>query len=139
MKKITVYSHECNGTYDMEQYLNSNQRFAITGVYLHGDLQDIVGYDIVYVPINKSIDDITDAKERRTSNYNAILGQLFTGIHNVLVKADGNQYEAKAYVYLDTNHRPEEGGKLRGLIVLPEDTESVEYAIKCYEKQKQYL
>jgi hypothetical protein len=139
MEKVTVYSYEYGGGYDMDQYLNPDQIFTITGVYLHGDLESIVGYDIVYVPILESIDDIIGVPERRLARYNAIATQLPVGIYDVTVKANGSEYEAKAYIYLDTNYSPLEGGKLRGLIVLPEDKDSLAYAVKCYEEKKQCL
>lgn len=139
MEKVTVYSYDYGGGYDMDQYLSPGQMFAITGVYLHGDLESIVGYDIVYVSIPKLTALIEDGPERRITQYNAIAAQLPVGIYDVTVKANGSEYEAKAYIYLDTNYSPLEGGKLRGLIILPEDKDSLAYAVKCYEEKKQFL
>ena len=135
MKNLIVYSHACSSEYDMDTYLEKDHSFASTGIYLHGELESRVGYDIVYVPVQNSIHEIADPKKRTEAYREAILKHIHPGIHDVVVKADGEEHIAKAYVYADTCHN----GRFRGLIVLSEDTESLEYAVKCFETQKQHL
>ena len=135
----TVYSHACNSNLDMDElYLPEGMQWASTGVYLHGELEHQVGYDIVYVPIPDHIADIENQDERLITRCDGIKSQLnYCFAEDVLVKADGKEYQAKAYIYPD-KYKPEEGGRLRGLIVFADDADAVQYAQEVYE-QKPWL
>lgn len=130
----TVFSHECGGDFDMDAaYLPEGHIWGATGLYLHGKLEHLVGYDIVYVPYPESILEIENSQERWQKRTTAIREHISEGVHDVVVKADGKEYKAKAYVY----HNPERDlHALRGLIVLESDEKSVEYAKECYENRK---
>lgn len=139
MKTITVYSHACNSEYDMDSYLPEDKHsWSSTGVYLHGELESLVGYDIVYVPNDAIPSDLSEAngddywKQRYAKVIEAMGGE---GIHNFVVKADGKEYNAIGYVYPNKNRL----SAMRGLIVLESDTQSVEYAKKCYEEKQCFL
>lgn len=136
----TVYSHACNADLDMDElYLPEGMMWASTGVYAHGKLQDEIGYDIIYVPIPEYIFDIEDQDERSSKRYDFIKTQVDECFaEDILVKADGKEYQAKGYIYPD-RYKPTEGGRLRGLIVLADDTEAVQYATEVYTSKRHHL
>jgi phosphatidate phosphatase APP1 len=133
MENLITYSYNYGNHESLDQYLEPNKAFITSGLYLHGELQDIIGYDIALVQIDKDLKEFngkTDEEYFKAIN-NAIKEQIGLGIHNILVKANGEEYQAIAYVYQDRLH-PE---RIKGLIVLPNDTESVEYAEEVYNEE----
>lgn len=138
---ITIYSHSCGAPDSIDQYLPEGKDWSSTGAYLHGELERLIGYDIAYVPIDK-LDYPKSGNvpvELRVKRYNLIVSELPMGINDVVVKANGTEYKAKAFIYRDTFHTPENGGRLRGLIVLENDKESVAYAKQCFSEKKAHL
>lgn len=103
-KHMAVYHSNMQ---EPEGYLNS-----WVGVYLHGELQRKIGWDIVSVP--------KDVPE---------------GIHHVTVVHYEKEYEAVMFIW-----KNKIGPYIyRGYIVLPDDTESVKFAQEKFDKNSQII
>lgn len=96
------------------------------GIYFHGILQALAGYDVAYVQAPDNIVDLEEVKDL-IGHYN-----LVEGISNTVVNIDGAYYPAIAYVW-QTRYR------LRGLVCLADDVESNAYAENMYNSKAGFL
>lgn len=91
---------------------NDEILYPLTGRYLHGELEDINGYDICYC---------NDKEELNIINT--------PGIHNVSVDVFGNILKCVAYIWSDKYTT------IKGLIVLKDNEEDNQYALSKYEER----
>ena len=145
MKTLIAYSHECGNDNSLDSYLKPGEGFVTTGLYLHGELEGLVGYDIVYVPVKKELYDNlvntennADWAEKKALIHKAVLEQIPYGINYITIMADGKEYQAMAYVYEDKYYSgvPD---RLKGLVVLPKDVDGVKAAVEAYTAKTQTL
>jgi len=96
------------------KYLNS--------IYAHGELESILGFDIV------GTDDMIE--------YNSIFKNFKDKVKTIDLKItddNGNIHDVKGYLWMANNKR------ILGLIVLESDIKSVEYAKKKQEIRQGYI
>ena len=134
MKKV-IYSHKHgNDLPKLEEGMFFNY---LSGVYLHGDLEDEVGYDITYVPVN--IEEYYNADKTFTTSSDVWVKtmrdfyKLETGVYPVIIKADGKELEAIAHIWEGTR------APYRGLICLASDEWAMKDAQDKYERRQENL
>jgi hypothetical protein len=91
------------------------------GIYAHGELEEQLGYDVVcprYTELPNHNYILTDIKE--------------DGIYDIIVQKDDLKISARLYYW----YLKDFNGRHRGLCVLPEDTESVQYAENRFNKRE---
>lgn len=119
---LNVYAIE-QGTYN--KYDNGKELTTFSYVYLHGELDDEIGFDIVAIEVDE-LNNLTES-----------------GIYDVnVIKPNGDTVEAKLYFWQVDRVYDFSGNTMkvnRGLIVYSDDTESVEYAKSKFEIRADYL
>lgn len=130
MKNLfTFYGEACGtdslGQYTPEDWDKNQPPFMTTGLYFDSKLEDKIGYDIVY--------------HRYTEEtWNESIALIPKGKYKCCVKANGEEIEAIAYVW-DGRDKGAKYNNLRGFVVLPSDTDAIEYAEKKYAARAQCL
>ena len=133
--KTIIYSHKHgNELPQLEQGMFFNY---LSGVYLHGDLEHKVGYDITYVPVNveefytadKTFSEGAEVWVTTMRNFY----KLETGVYPVIIKADDKEIEAIAHIWEGTR------APYRGLICLASDEWAMKDAQDKYERQQEFL
>ena len=133
--KITYYSHEC-GKDSMPEF--EGMEYNTIGIYCHGELQYLIGYDICYIPINtESVDkiwkDFQSSNDRNQLTLDKFkLYNLPIGKNECTVIADGVTYNAIAFVWEVHNH-------MRGLVCLPNDVEALADAQAKFDKRSENI
>ncbi len=94
--------------------------YCTCGIYFHGQLADIIGTYIAVVPYSEWD--------------NGYILTFDEGEHEVIVKTNSGDIEAIMFYWKDTSI-----GRTRGLICLPSDASSIEYAKKCYTDKRYHL
>ena len=108
MRTIKIYSNESQPPCEV----------TACGIYAHGKLEDKLMHDIIYIPIhdfNQEIGPVIELKEK--------------GIYNVEVAFNDEFIKAKLYYWQamrcgSPNHR--------GLVVLEDDIEAIDYVLDKY-------
>lgn len=135
MEKVIWYSEEY-GSDNMPKPDTGSEFWNINGIYLHGDLENEIGYDICYNQIKTSDYDILSeqyqSKEITYEEYQIRMQKLLgvkIGKYPVTILANGKSYEALAFVW----------GIRRGLVCLVDDEESIAYAKKRFREKAEYI
>jgi len=131
------YSHLC-GEEELMPKLPKGIDYHTTGIYCHGELQNLIGYDICYVPINEKSYDKLWSDYELTNDYHQSkidrvkLFNLPLGKYECEVLANGITYNAIAFVWLTNN-------EVKGLVCLPNDTDSLVDAQNKFNKQASFV
>lgn len=137
LKIASYYTSEANRIANND----SSPRFHFSGVYLHGDVERVCGYDICY-PLNPK--DFPGCVKNVTHKFNDLNGGYYfktypylflDGIFQCIV--DG-QYQCTAFLWYDKDaveNGEDYAHMQRGLVVSNYDDESLEYAKKCYNER----
>lgn len=107
---------------------NADSRLCACGIYAHGELEDILGHDVIYVP-HTGVDDAI----------NFVIPFKECGIFDIEIIHKTEVLKAKLYFWFNIEN-PKSSHKTQcGLCVLQSDKESVKYAAECLNKKKFYI
>jgi hypothetical protein len=139
MKKIW-YSQECDS--ESLPKLEENFKYATASyIYLHGELEYAVGYDIIHIPIEEGLweNNYLNYKQHRddklyAEEYRKLLGIEY-GEYPVTIKANGETYDAIARVW------PCDSGMkdMTGLVCLVDDERANTYAKQMHAQKSVHL
>lgn len=140
MKRLKIASYYTSEA-DRIARDDNRPRFHFNGVYLHGDVERVCGYDICY-PVNPQ--DFPGCVKKITHKFNKPGGYVYKtypylfldGIFPCVV--DG-KYDCTAFLWYDrelVDNGYDVSHMQRGLIVSNYDDESLAYAKKSYNERK---
>jgi len=135
MEKVIWYGQRC-GSDNLPEPNTGSDYWNVNGIYLHGNLEYEIGYDICYNQMKisdwKKLSKQYQSGEVTREVYQKRMQELLgvkIGKYPVTIIANGKSYEALAFVWSIT----------RGLVCLIDDEESIAYAKKCFRKKPECI
>ena len=135
--KTVLYSHKYGEEQGMPALEKGKFYTYMSSVYLHGQLEDLVGYDITYLPVSEQAyrksDKLWSTDKPAWVKKMRRLYKLPLGVSQVTIIANGCEHQAIAFIWEGKD------SPYKGLICLADDEWAIHTAVLKYIRNDQHL